>query len=153
MPLSSAQNANFSSSATPKKHSSSICTTTLSTLKTYNLSPVTTVYLTTHTATASVDCHGCSLTEVGIGGPGPVRPLRARLVLRSWTPMRCLHRHAFPTLPWALHHYADISDTGSSSDHRDPHRQQSGGNHDYHGRVLTEHQIELFPGLSFMRIR
>lgn len=49
------------------------CTTTLSTLNHFNLSPVTTIFLATHTATSTIDCHGCSaVTEVGIGGHGPV---------------------------------------------------------------------------------
>ncbi|KAL2056538.1 hypothetical protein ABVK25_002932 [Lepraria finkii] len=61
-------------SSTHEPNSSAKCTTTIETVKTYNLSPITTIYLATHTATSYVKCNGCSLTIVGLGGHGPFRP-------------------------------------------------------------------------------
>ncbi|KAI9715289.1 MAG: hypothetical protein M1812_006100 [Candelaria pacifica] len=53
------------------------CTTTLTHFAQLNLSPTTTIYAKTVTATSSVNCHGCALTITNVGGPGPVRHVTA----------------------------------------------------------------------------
>ena len=49
------------------------CTTTLATFPHLDLSPTTTIYLSTATETSSIDCGGCVLTVTTEHlGPGPV---------------------------------------------------------------------------------